>query len=391
VRRDPVELRIESLAAGGDGVAHDGQGRVVFVPLTAPGDRVRVRILKQRKRFARAEVLEVLEPGPARAAPRCSAFGSCGGCAWQHVDYRAQISAKSAIVADALQRLGHFELQEPVPITASPSPYGYRARARLVQEGTRLGYRMRRSHAVRIVDECPVLVPQLEAVVAKERSPSASEADETEWELAVGSNGSVRAHPLGSGSSPAAVELEVGPDLLRISHGVFAQANALLTSLLVQAITREATRACASKVSLVELYAGAGLFTLALSRLFDQVWAVESHPLAVADLRFNLERAGRSNVEVREGAVEEVLAGLGIRGPDVLVLDPPRTGVSKEALDAIQALQSRRIVYLSCDPATQARDLVALRDAGYQLRHVEAFDLFPQTPHVEALVTLTLG
>jgi tRNA/tmRNA/rRNA uracil-C5-methylase (TrmA/RlmC/RlmD family) len=389
VKRDPVDLRIESLAAGGDGVAHDAQGRVVFVPLSAPGDLVRVRVLQQRKRFARGEVLEVLEPGPSRTKPRCGAFGSCGGCAWQHLDYGAQVAAKSAIVADALSRLGGFELSDPVPITASPSAYGYRARARLVQDGVRLGYRMRRSHAVRVADECPILMPALEAVVARERPLASGGAEPTEWELAVGSNGSVRAHPLGAGSSTsAAVELEVGAETLRISHGVFAQANALLIPHLVEAIEREAAGDGASPVSLVELYAGAGLFTLPLSRLFDQVWAVEAHPGAVVDLRFNLARAQRENVEVCEGPVENVLPNLGIRAPDVLVLDPPRTGVSPEALESVQALDPRRIVYLSCDPATLARDLASLRDAGYRLGHIEAFDLFPQTPHVEALASL---
>jgi 23S rRNA (uracil1939-C5)-methyltransferase len=387
--RTTLELRIESLAAGGDGVAHDPQGRVLFVPLTAPGDLVRVHVRVSRKRFARGEVLEILEPGPSRTKPGCSAFPTCGGCAWQHVAYSEQVAAKATIVAEALERIGRLGVTE-VPITASPSVWGYRNRARLVQEGDGLGYRMRRSHSVCVVKKCPVLEPELEAALSRELPPWEGE-EPREWEIVTGSGGSVRARPVDDEVLPGvdAVEMQVGDDRLRISQGVFAQGNAGLLAPLAQAVVREATGADAS-TSALELYAGAGLFTLGLARHFDCVWAVESHPGAVADLRVNLERSGATNVDVREGSVEEVLPRLQVHAPDTLVLDPPRAGVSSEALERIQELQARRVVYLSCDPATLARDLGRLRDGGYQLQHVEAFDLFPHTPHVEALATLTL-
>ena len=384
-----LELRIESLAAGGDGVAHDSQGRVLFVPLTAPGDLVRVRVLVSRKRFARGEVLEILERGPGRIEPGCSAFAVCGGCAWQHVSYPDQVSAKARIVADALERIGRLGVTE-VPITPSPSAWGYRSRARLVQEGAALGYRMRRSHAVCVVKECPVLDPRLEAGLSREL-PAWEGEEPREWELVTSSDGSARVRPTDE-AIPAGVdaaEIQVGDDRLRLSHGVFAQANSKLIAPLAAAVLREATGGGA-KTSALELYAGAGLFTLGLARSFDCVWAIESHPGAVADLRFNLERSGATNVDIREGIVEDVLSRLQVHSPDTLVLDPPRAGASEEALEQIGALRARRIVYLSCDPATLARDLGRLRDGGYQLRNVEAFDLFPHTPHVEALATLTL-
>lgn len=387
--RVSLDLRIESLAAGGDGVAHDPQGRVIFVPLTAPGDLVRVRVLVSRKRFARGEVLEILEPGPGRIQPGCSAFAICGGCAWQHVSYPEQLAAKARIVADALERIGRLGVTK-VPITASPSVWAYRNRARLVQEGDGLGYRMRRSHSVCVVKECPVLEPRLEAGLSREL-PAWEGEEPREWELAAGSDGTVRVRPVDE-PVPAgveAVEIQVGADRLRISHGVFAQGNSGLLAPLAEAVLREATGGGAT-TSVLELYAGAGLFTLGLARNFDCVWAVESHPGAVADLRLNLERSGAINVDIREGPVEEVLPRLQIHSPDALVLDPPRAGVAAEALERIEAFRARRIVYLSCDPATLARDLGRLRDGGYQLRQVEAFDLFPHTPHVEVLATLTL-
>ena len=387
--RATLELRIESLAAGGDGVAHDSQGRVLFVPLTAPGDLVRVHVLVSRKRFARGEVVEILEPGPGRTQPGCPVFATCGGCAWQHISYPEQVSAKARIVADALERIGRLGVAN-VPITASPSVWAYRNRARLVQEGEALGYRMRRSHSVCVVKECPVLEPRLEAGLAREL-PVWEGEEPREWELVTGSDGSTRVRPLDEAVPPGvdAVEMQVGGDPLRISHGVFAQGNSGLLTPLAEAVLREATGGGA-KTSALELYAGAGLFTLGLARNFDCVWAIESHPGAVADLRFNLERSGATNVDIREGPVEEVLPRLQVHSPDALVLDPPRAGVSAEALERIGVLRARRVVYLSCDPATLARDLGRLRDGGYQLRHVEAFDLFPHTPHVETLATMTL-
>lgn len=383
-----LELRIESLAAGGDGVAHEPSGRVVFVPLTAPGDLVRVRLLTSRKRFARGEVTELLEPGPSRTQPPCPVFGTCGGCAWQHVDYDTQIAAKRRIVVDAFRRIGKLDPGDDVPFTPSPRLYGYRNRARLVQEGPDLGYRMRRSHALCAVKECAVLQPELEAVLGQEHPPAAA-GGSREWEIAVGTGGAPRAWA-DDEPGEGAVEIAVGEDRLRVSRGVFAQGNAWLVEALVRAVLREATRDAAT-TSVLELYAGAGLFTLGLARAFDCAWAVESHPGAVRDLRFNLDRAGLGNVDVRSGTAEEVLPRLSLREPDVVVMDPPRVGAAHEAILAIAELRPRRVVYLSCDPATQARDLGVLRDHGYRLERLEGFDLFPQTPHVEALATFVRG
>ena len=186
----------------------------------------------------------------------------------------------------------------------------------------------------------------------------------------------------------SAVDVQIGEDLLRISHGVFAQANGLLVDSLVQSALQQADPSGSGAVSCVELYAGAGSFSLGLSRRFDQLWAVESNPSAVRDLRFNVSRAGRENVRVAEGSAESQLPRLGVHGPDVLLLDPPRAGISPEVHAAIIELAPRRIVYVSCDPATLARDLARLCGEGYGSLHVEAFDLFPQTPHVECLASL---
>ena len=382
-----VETAIDALAAGGDGVGRLPDGRALFVPLTVPGDRIRVRVLERKKRFARGVLEEVLTPSEDRVAPRCPVFGTCGGCTWQHVAYRAQLAAKAEIVRDALVRLGHFDVSAAVPMTAAPEPYGYRSRTRLLRSGTAVGYRMRRSHRVCGVDRCPVLNAPLERALgrlAAAAKPGGS-GPPVEWELAAGADGTTRANRPGLRGSPrGSVVMRAGSDRLRISAGVFAQGNEQLLEPLLAAVTREAGEGS----SVVELFAGAGLFTIELSRRFDCVFALESNERAVADLRFNLGAAARTNVEIHAGRVEKTLASLGVRVPDAVVLDPPRTGVSREALAALAALRPRRIVYLSCDPATLARDMARLRTAGFTLLRVEGFDLFPQTPHVEALATL---
>ncbi|MDJ0850777.1 MAG: class I SAM-dependent RNA methyltransferase [Myxococcota bacterium] len=374
-------LRIESLAAGGDGVARAPDGRVVFVPFSAPGDRVRVRFEEQRRRFARARVTELVEASPARVEPRCPAFGECGGCSWQHVAYSAQAEAKRGIVVDALERIGGLEVPQ-VELVPCPSPYAYRMRARLLAEGGRVGYRRRASHALRAVDACPVLVPALEAELA--RLASRPPPGDGEWELACAGD-RVRAVPLDGRSRDAgSLTLEVAGERLRVSPGVFAQANALLLEPLVERVMT----AVGSGTLAVELFAGAGLFTLPLARRFARVLAVEGFEPAASDLRANLAAAGLASAEVVGRRVEEAAPSLVGLSPEVVLLDPPRTGLPAGGVALLVGLAASRVAYLSCDPATLARDLRELCPQGYRLAGVEVFDLFPQTPHVEALATL---
>jgi len=375
-----AELRIESLAAGGDGVAHLPDGRVVFVPFTAPGDLVRVRLVEGRARFARARVEELVEGGPARVLPVCPAFGSCGGCAWQHVDYATQLEAKRAILRDALRRIGGQAVPSLGPVLPSPSAYAYRGRARVRIEGGRVGYLRRRSHALCAVSRCPVLVPALDRRLHELATHPPH--PEGEWELASGSD-QVRAAPLGAPGAPR-IRLEVGGHRIGVSSGVFAQSNALMLDTLATRVAEIAGRGAFA----VELYAGAGMLTFGLAHRFERIVAVEGDPAAVGDLRANLAEAGQERVEVLAQSVEAALPGLAGRSPVALVLDPPRTGLVRGSAEALVAVRAERIVYLSCDPATLARDLAQICALGYRLAAVEGIDLFPQTPHVEALATL---
>jgi 23S rRNA (uracil1939-C5)-methyltransferase len=381
-----VELEIRSLAAGGDGVGRTADGRVVFVPLSAPGDRVRVRLVEQKARFARGEIEALVAPGPARVAPPCPVFGACGGCAWQHLDYAAQVEAKRAIVHDALARIAGLGELPPLAFTPSPQPYGYRGRARVRVERGQVGFRRRRSHELCAVTGCPLLAPPLDAALAQ--LAAAPPRGGGEWELALGAGGAVRVAPVAAGARGERLGLVAGGERLELSPGVFAQANTLLLDALAQAVCD----AAGAGATALELYAGAGFFTLPLARRFERVVAVEADPAAARDLARNAAAAAARPGEARRVRVVEARVGPWLAAgearalaPEVVVLDPPRGGVGEAAAEALARLPARRIVHLSCDPATLARDLAVLAARGWRLVELRGFDLFPQTPHVEVL------
>ncbi len=394
-----IELLIQRLTNEGDGVGNSPDGPVVFVPFTAPGDRVRVRVLQKRKRFWRGELLELLEPGPGRAEPCCEVFGSCGGCAWQHLSYDAQLKAKAEILSSALQRIGKLTLPGEVEILPSPLAYAYRGRARIRVQNGRLGYFQRGSHQFCQAASCPVLLPVLEKRW-QEMTRDAGATD-GEWELSSGSDSSgrekvVRVTALAEIPEDGAVPddatslfLEVGGQRIEISAGGFAQANPLLYDALAERVAE----AVGSGERLLELYCGAGFFTVGLAQHFSALRAVEQVPQAGKDLAKNLSRAGVVNVSFTPGRVEEVLQQAEIKNfaPQVVFVDPPRVGMAAEVVDGLCAMRPARIVYLSCDPATLARDLARMEKQGYRLRLLEGIDLFPQTPHVEALAVMEVA
>jgi len=407
-------VEIDRLASGGDGVGRLEDGRVVFVPFAAPGDVLRVEIVERRKRHARARIVEIESPGPARRLPRCPVFGSCGGCVWQHLEYPAQLEAKRAILLDAVVRIGGLEPPGAVAMCGSPEEFGYRSRARVLATGGKVGFRRLRSHELEPIEHCPVLSPPVDRALAdaarigqtrqtrqmrptgglesraargERRAPRAGGGLAVEVEIAAGCGGVVRAgslDPEALASGPP-LELEVDGERLRVSPGVFTQANELVLPELCASVRREA----GSGRRLAELFAGAGTFTLSLARRFDGLLAVESNARATGDLAFNLERAGlASRVEVRTQAVEQALGAIAAFEPELIVLDPPRSGLAPGCAVGVAGAGARRIVYVSCDPATLARDLRLIVEAGYRLVRLQGFDLFPQTQHVEALAVL---
>jgi len=372
---------VRGLAAGGEGVATASDGRVLFVPGTAPGDLVRVEWVAAARRFGRARARALLEPGQDRVEPRCPVFGRCGGCAWQHLRYPAQLAAKRRFLRDALERIGGFRLERDPPVEPSPSPYGWRIRARIVAHHGRPAFRARGSRRPVPVDGCPVLAPPLDRELRRLAAEAALPPGE--HELVVGGGGAVRVVPLAAGGGR--LQLPYEDVEVAISPGVFAQGHAGLVGRLVEAVVRAAGRGRAA----LELYAGSGLLTGALARGFGRVVAVEGNPVAAADLRRNVARTGQRGVEVRAAAVEDALPALAGFRFDCAVVDPPRSGLGARAREGLLRLAPARVVYVSCHPAALARDLRLLsQTGGYRLVGVEGLDLFPQTPHLESVAVL---
>ncbi len=354
---DLCELAIERLAAGGDGVAHL-DGLTVFVPRSAPGDRVRARIARVERRFARAEIEAILEPGPARREPPCPYYGRCGGCSWLHLGEAEQSAARVAIVREALERIARVQGLPEIERLPSPAVLAYRSRARIAWAGGRVGFRARGSHEVVDVERCAVLDAATETELARVRAGR----PRGEGELEIRGYGE---------------RIELGGRSLVVGKDAFFQANRPLwprwQELVAEACGR-GERAC-------ELYCGVGFYTQALCERFARVVAVERSP-AARDARRN------SSAEVFETACEEFAAReLAAFAPELVLLNPPRTGCHSTVSDAIRAARPRRVVYVSCDAATLARD-VARIGGDFRIARVVVLDALPQTHHVEVVAVL---
>jgi 23S rRNA (uracil1939-C5)-methyltransferase len=372
------ELAITALAAGGDGVGRDDEGRVTFVPGTAPGDRVRARIVKATASYARAELVDIVAPSPARVAPPCPHFvAGCGGCRWQHVARAEQLAAKQAIVAGALRRQAGLRIH---PIADPCPPLHWRRRARFHVAGGVVGLYAAASHRLVTIDACPQLEPALDAALG---AAIAARPPDGELALVIGHRGEVaiaseRPWPAGAalvgtagivgvlaGDTPYGTpEVELEPGLAG-GPWDFAQASAAGNRALVECVLASVGR---GPGRLLELHAGSGNFTRGLVAAGWDVVATD--------------HVAKPGLVV--GSVAEVLAE--IEGPfDALVLDPPRTGAA-DAIAGIRRLAPPAITYISCDPQTLARDLDAL--PGYLACDAWPIDVMPQTAHVEVVVRL---
>lgn len=428
-----IQLTIESLAYGGDAVAHLEDGRTAFISGAAPGDTVNAELTDERERFVRGRTIEVLKASPDRVTAPCPYFGVCGGCTWQHVSYAAQLIAKRRAVVDALSRIGRItDAEAKVAETiASPAEYGYRNKVELeVDRSTSrllLGYHRAGSDAIVPVDECLLLPRTLCKAPKALRGALAYVAGEQDLGLArvalrvaahtkdveIALWGSPGAFPRKAAASTlgsalkstsivrvlakgpakerriAGVEVLAGKGFWRerlggltmnISAPSFFQVNTgaaeRLVELVVDALSPDGTD------RILDLYAGAGTFTLALAPLAGEVVAVEAAGTAVRDLRRNLETSGLWADVIGGDALRE-LADIG--HIDGAVVDPPRAGLHPDAARALAATHARSIAYVSCDPTTLARDCVALAEHGYALESATPVDLFPQTYHVETV------
>ena len=384
-----LDVRVERILPGGVGLAH-AEGQTLFVSLAAPGDLARVRVESVRGRALFATIVEVLEPSPSRTEPPCSYFGRCGGCDFQQLTYEAQLAAKAEIIRDCLRRVAHTDPPAEIEVVPSPEVWHYRSRARWQHDAVRrhLGYYERGSHRVCDVADCPVAAPpvaerlaRLRALMAEGTLPQAAE-----FEAVAGDEG-VALDPAVEPADEREQLRRIGSETYRFDAGCFFQINHALLAPLVE----EGLRGTAEGgETALDLYSGVGLFTLPLARRFQQVVAVEGNSASARYARRNLSDASLTNARVETSAVGDWLAqnSSKLGHADFVLLDPPRAGAEPEAVRGIIQLKPAHISYVSCDPATLARDLRHLLDAGYRIDSLRAFDMFPQTHHVETVVHL---
>ncbi len=404
---EEIELQLTAMAHGGSALGRHA-GQVIFVPYAIPGETVRVETVESRTRWARARLVEVLEPSPHRVEPPCPYYGpgQCGGCQFQHIDYEAQARFKQGVVVDQLARVGKLNDANVQDIIGAAEPWAYRNHVQFsVTPDGRLGFLAADSHHIVPVGECLLLDPLLDDLWA---------ALDMEWPQ-------LRRLSLRCGSATgdrlAIFELDHYEDFdiqvdfpvsctilladgetvvlmgdahlieyvagreYRVSAGSFFQVNTGGAEALVTLVRNYL--APTGSETMLDLYCGVGLFGLALAGSVGRLIGVEADSSACADFRHNAQ--GLEHVELVEGTAESVLPQL--KDPvDLLVIDPPRAGAGKEVTSHIAQLGPERIAYVSCDPATLARDARTLVDNGYRLEEVQPIDLFPQTCHIESVV-----
>ncbi len=444
-----IRLRCDDLAFGEDGVCRRG-GYVVFVPRVLPGELVEARVTQAGRKFARAEPVRVLEPSPDRVEPRCRHFGDCGGCTWQHLRYEAQARAKEGLLRRLLEhRVSAAAARAVAPIAAMEKPWEFREKVQLAVRGRagspRVGFFRLRSHEVVDIAECPVqpagAVTQALAVkrsLAKRRVPIYDErtgrgavrhmvlrgglaTGETHLVLVTAREGAPglagvvsdlrKVRPPLTGASlnvnvwessvvlgpktrplfgkPAwrerigGITFQVGPDS-------FFQTNARAAAILVEEVQRAVPKDPAHGV--LDLYAGVGLFALTLARQVGSVVAVEGSRAAVRDGIENTEANGIRNCRWRSGPVERIVGDPRLGRFDTVIADPPREGLGDGVLaTVVRACRARRLVLVSCDPLTLARDLSLAESLGGRVERVLPVDMFPHTHHLEAVATVVFG
>lgn len=399
-----MEVTIERILPGGLGLAH-AEGKTIMVALAAPGDRLRVRIDKVKGSVSFASIEEVIEPSPARIDPPCPYFGRCGGCDFQQMNYAAQLGAKVEIIKDCLHRIAALDTPPSFEIIPAPNQWRYRARAQWQYDAVRrrLGYFESGTRTVCDVAECAVLVPELQQSLELLRGLMRDNwlpEGARDFRAVVGDEGvaispNVRSPAVREGDSVRAsgIVRTIGQESYALSAESFFQTNTDLLPQLVHTALGNANGEAA-----IELYCGVGLFTLPLARRFKHVIGVEGDAAAAKFARDNLSAAGLTtariaNQDVARWLAENVeCAGLdgALASVDFLLLDPPRTGAESRVIAGILQLRPKRISYVSCDPATLARDLKKLIGGGYSLDSLVAFDMFPQTHHVETVVHLSV-
>ncbi len=379
-------VTIEKLVYGGEGLARLDH-RVALIPFVLPHEKVRAELTPSKGGILRGTAVEIVEPSPTRRSPQCPYFMHCGGCHYQHIGYEDQLRYKRDILEEALRRIGKL-IWEGETRVLSASPWQYRNRVRLHFSGGAMGYFASGTNAVEKIGACAIASPRIDATVRAihEALPRIGSFDasvelftnETAVQISTRDHLPKAARELFAGLG---VSTPIEYHGLRVSAGSFFQVNRFLIDDLVRAATAGATGEVA-----VDLYAGAGLFSSALTAGFSQVTAVEMANSAARDLEFNGRNSPSPWHAVRADAAE-FLASLD-KQPDFLLADPPRSGLGARVAKELIRLRPPRLCLVSCDPSTLARDLALLTAGGFRIESITLADLFPQTYHVETVVHL---
>jgi len=365
-----ANLKIQDLAFGGEGVGRIDE-LVVFVPFVITGETVEAEIIELKKNFARAKLLRVIEPSPDRVKPECRYFGACGGCQYQHIAYPAQLAAKHKQISDLFERVGKISAEKVGPVIPCPSPYGYRNRIMIRSQWNKpeqklnIGFIRADCGLVEDIEECKISEPALNEQITE-----------------------VRRNPPHKGGIK--VVLRVAPENWEVPRDSFFQNNFFLLPRLVETVG-EILKSSGAR-HLVDLYCGVGFFGIEAAALVESFVGVEYDKLAIAAAQKNAASRGITNGEFLAGNVEDALPELLERfSPEktAVILDPPRKGCWPGALDLLRTVRPAQVIYVSCHPATMARDLnILCADGVFELVRVQPLDMFPQTQHVECVADL---
>jgi 23S rRNA (uracil1939-C5)-methyltransferase len=401
---ETFDVQLEKLTYGGEAMGRLPDKRAVFVPFGLPGERVRLRLVEEKKNFARGEIVSVLQSSAERVAPRCRHFGQCGGCHYQHLPYEAQLQAKTAILDDQLRRIGNIEhppLQAMVPC---PTPWNYRNHIQFsLDERGRLGFQAPHSNTVIPISEC--YLPELPLDELWRQLQFEAETGVERVSLRLGSDDDLMLILEANSPQPPDLEIEAGISVVhlfegnalvlagsdhiqmrvlnrmfRVSAASFFQVNTLMAEKMVQHLL--ARLSPLQPQVLLDVYCGVGLFSAFLAPHCKRLIGIEASESACEDFTFNLDEF--DHVEIYQDQAQAVMSQIEVE-PQVVVVDPPRAGLEKAVVDGILRLAPRLVAYVSCDPATLARDAARLISGGYRLREVTPFDLFPQTYHIESI------
>jgi len=368
-----VIVTITDIAFGGEGVGRIAQF-VVFVPFVVLGEEVEAELTEVKKHFARARLIRVIKSSPDRVTPQCRYFGECGGCQYQHIDYPRQLELKHKQIADLFERIGGFPKGVVSPVVPCPQPYHYRNRIMIRSQWNKpeqklnIGFIRADSRLVVDLDECQIAEPALNEQIRH-----------------------VRANPPPKGGLK--VVLRIPPEDWQVPRDSFFQNNFFLLPRLVETV-RERLRDAGSRF-LIDAYCGVGFFGIAAGDLVESFLGVEVDHQAIKSARVNALKHGRTNGEFLEGRAEELLPEMLQRfdaAKTTILIDPPRTGCPPVGLESLRQNRPAQVLYVSCHPATLARDLnVLCADGVFELRNVTPLDMFPQTQHVECVADLRLA